>query len=493
MVESQGTPEFKTESHSFHPDSLQSIDPQIIEKLKCYGEVNPTDDWSKYADFSFDDSVAKELMHILEIDPSGAFWDEEDDSFDDDKSLSPLAWVPLHAWRILITKKYVPAIPALIHRVTANDDDDWVRDEIPHGIASFGPVAVPYILATFKKSIIFGQEAYGYWSLVDALADIAKAHTETKGEVLTFLRDFLKDFEVLPPMLNSALIGALLDLGDAPSAPLIQRVFQTNFVDEGVVDWKWVLEKLPDAGLPATVVREKPKNNGFTYSGDERFQRLLKTLGSIWSIEEVKCLLVGSFLAVDMVQPSALAEQITQDIDGESEDFVTEGQAMYFYRELFGLYNELSEYQNKLFEIPKHRHPRIEVTPAEQARIESFWLKMGLIAFAQGLELGNTDEERLSGYDDGESFLEFIESSIEELDEVDKNKSLDSHVINNITSQIRSQWDGRYLKFAGACRSVRKAEIDRARFVQANKHVGRNEACPCGSGKKFKKCCLVDH
>jgi preprotein translocase subunit SecA len=22
-----------------------------------------------------------------------------------------------------------------------------------------------------------------------------------------------------------------------------------------------------------------------------------------------------------------------------------------------------------------------------------------------------------------------------------------------------------------------------------NKKIGRNEACPCGSGKKFKKCC----
>jgi uncharacterized protein YecA (UPF0149 family) len=25
----------------------------------------------------------------------------------------------------------------------------------------------------------------------------------------------------------------------------------------------------------------------------------------------------------------------------------------------------------------------------------------------------------------------------------------------------------------------------------ARGHVGRNEPCPCGSGKKFKKCCLL--
>jgi len=26
--------------------------------------------------------------------------------------------------------------------------------------------------------------------------------------------------------------------------------------------------------------------------------------------------------------------------------------------------------------------------------------------------------------------------------------------------------------------------------VNAGQRVGRNESCPCGSGKKYKKCCL---
>jgi len=26
--------------------------------------------------------------------------------------------------------------------------------------------------------------------------------------------------------------------------------------------------------------------------------------------------------------------------------------------------------------------------------------------------------------------------------------------------------------------------------VKANKRIGRNEKCPCNSGKKYKKCCL---
>jgi len=29
-----------------------------------------------------------------------------------------------------------------------------------------------------------------------------------------------------------------------------------------------------------------------------------------------------------------------------------------------------------------------------------------------------------------------------------------------------------------------------APFVRAGPKVGRNDPCPCGSGKKYKKCCL---
>jgi hypothetical protein len=40
----------------------------------------------------------------------------------------------------------------------------------------------------------------------------------------------------------------------------------------------------------------------------------------------------------------------------------------------------------------------------------------------------------------------------------------------------------------------REAEVNRARSQRLEnpfKGVGRNDPCPCGSGKKFKKCCLA--
>jgi preprotein translocase subunit SecA len=44
-------------------------------------------------------------------------------------------------------------------------------------------------------------------------------------------------------------------------------------------------------------------------------------------------------------------------------------------------------------------------------------------------------------------------------------------------------------KIENESESTDKATI-RVPFVRSEK-VGRNEPCPCGSGKKYKKCCLL--
>ncbi len=45
------------------------------------------------------------------------------------------------------------------------------------------------------------------------------------------------------------------------------------------------------------------------------------------------------------------------------------------------------------------------------------------------------------------------------------------------------QHDGRWYFFDG--------KLVQAPFVKAEPKIGRNDPCPCGSGKKFKKCCAA--
>lgn len=43
-------------------------------------------------------------------------------------------------------------------------------------------------------------------------------------------------------------------------------------------------------------------------------------------------------------------------------------------------------------------------------------------------------------------------------------------------------------KLAEMAESLRERRLNKG--MATGKRVGRNEQCPCGSGKKFKKCCI---
>jgi len=49
------------------------------------------------------------------------------------------------------------------------------------------------------------------------------------------------------------------------------------------------------------------------------------------------------------------------------------------------------------------------------------------------------------------------------------------------------QWDP---IFTTDERAAIKKEYNRSKIVVKDKKIGRNDPCPCGSGKKYKKCCL---
>jgi uncharacterized protein YecA (UPF0149 family) len=57
-----------------------------------------------------------------------------------------------------------------------------------------------------------------------------------------------------------------------------------------------------------------------------------------------------------------------------------------------------------------------------------------------------------------------------------KSEALESAITNNQTKKLE--------ELAKAYR------ISHTPLVRENKKIGRNEPCPCGSGKKYKNCCL---
>jgi len=106
---------------------------------------------------------------------------------------------------------------------------------------------------------------------------------------------------------------------------------------------------------------------------------------------------------------------------------------------------------------PAHREDH-DTTAARRWAEQSEWL---------GLEIIHTEQ---GGKDDEQGIVEFRANYRE------KGAVRGLHEISNF-----SKLDGRWYYVDG--------EMPRPKTVKVDNKVGRNDPCPCGSGKKFKKCC----
>lgn len=66
-------------------------------------------------------------------------------------------------------------------------------------------------------------------------------------------------------------------------------------------------------------------------------------------------------------------------------------------------------------------------------------------------------------------------------------KHIASTTLDNLEKSVQ---DGRIEKLRSECEYILRKGHRRVEPVRAEKLPGRNEPCPCGSGKKFKKCCI---
>jgi len=98
-------------------------------------------------------------------------------------------------------------------------------------------------------------------------------------------------------------------------------------------------------------------------------------------------------------------------------------------------------------------------------------------------------------------FLDGINTSLEaeiNLEELDADSEIDSTIVwselfkNMLNAKADwlfniEAWDG---IFTADERKTLRKEYNKTRTVVKEVKIGRNDPCPCGSGKKYKKCCL---
>lgn len=467
-------------------ETLESLKP-TLDQLRKLPSPQTTPEWPDYGAIDNTEKTLSDLTTLVRLDSERKMDGEEK------------FWLPVHAWRILSQRRAAQALPHLIETlISAHDEDDWTRDELPRAIAKFGGDAIPQLKSALFENTIFREDVWNYVGIVATLEEIGKNFPEQRKVVSQILRDRLREPELNSPTLNAFLVSSLVDLKDIESAPEIEDAYSKDLVDVEIHDWAYVHEKLsPLAPLPQAVSKKEYSPTDFSYSGDERFQKLLKSVGSAFNTDELRCFLLGSVLAIDLVPPSQLISEVLIDFDGDEIEFETEGQATYFTRELLGLWNEISKYQDKPYKLPslecEHIHHGSECDEKAEWSVYSFRQRMQLEHFLGGLETGGTKAESFEDETAAE-FITCLKNKLEALDTLEKKRDEDrTEPTKDLIAEIRTYWDSNYLTFAESCKKERLRVMERREFVKAHRKVGRNDACPCGSGKKFKKCCLLKY
>ena len=144
-------------------------------------------------------------------------------------------WAPIHAWRSLGQLRAEAAIEPLISLFDHNDDDDWIGTELPSSLGKIGAVAIPHLQAYLT------DQSHDYWSRAtanDALKEIGINHPEARADVVAALMQALEQFKQNSTVLNGFILASLLDLKAVEAAPLIERAFAANRIDESIAgDW----------------------------------------------------------------------------------------------------------------------------------------------------------------------------------------------------------------------------------------------------------------
>jgi hypothetical protein len=465
------------------------VDPQLSTLLRGMGAPKNmlADVASVLDDVTLPDMNGWEegLISVLKEELNIGFEDEQD------------LWVPLHAWRMLTKARVKDAIPFLIGILVESDvDDDWNLSEIPAMLALFGADAAHQLVPALRDSPPHAAATFAMIGVVDALRMIALRDASTRDFICGELRAELSRADVYSPAVNAFIIDALCVLKDIPSIKEIKKAFAEDLVELQVVDWKSVCSAFGPR-VPARAPPPSPKPLLGAFDGDEWMSRNLMIIDSRFDIDSLKFFLLGSILDVSGVSPQKQLAAVMSDRDGKPTEFVTSGQESNFYRNFFGLWNVLTSYQNKLFEIPVEKL-KAEISEAahvlEQVSTDLMLLKhlswMGY--FIQGLDVGRTLEVTFLE-PKGRVLLEKIERFISEAAplagtcdcprmELDRKRELVSTMVDD--------WTRHYLEFAGNMVQARMTTVPQKKFKVHNSSVARNDYCPCGSNKKYKNCCL---
>jgi len=235
------------------------------------------------------------------------------------------------------------------------------------------------------------------------------------------------------------------------------------------------------------------------YCGDEVMEEYLEMAGSELSIYGLYGLFYGCNAAPEPVMPSEFMPLV---FGKKGPQFGTEEEAQEMSGNMMALWSLIGQWDPETEDLMM---PEFDYDADIEGATYRIYDALSLAAlFLRGLELGGVTfeyllkemkedaeslaltTERLYGL--AELLIKEKKRDPEKLEEglkaIDNGEFIIAECIANITIQLKEKQSAKVRKSSQTTRGRQKGEGATA---------GSNEPCPCGSGKKYKKCCGIEH
>jgi yecA family protein len=439
------------------------------------------DPWPDYLKlYGFTDQDVPELLMMV-ADPRYDEFDEHD----------PEVWAPLHAWRVLGQLRNPTVVRPLTRLFPRLCEDDSALSELCLVFGLIGPAAIPPLARRWQQP---AQEQFVQVLAMDALTQVALQHPESRAQVLDVFRDYLAAPSAQQRTLNGLLVANLLDLQAIECIDSIREMYRRNIVDISCagdiedVEIELGLRDARETPKPDYSLRdEELADNGVVFDSDaidatdsvdvlEKFLSYYANDSSISGVSELDGFFAALACAPQMIAPSQWMAKIwggqSQMPEWESED------------EFRVVVSALMNYHNQVMEYFHDGNFKPLFLGGKKADgSESLIVEDWCEGFARGLsvwgEMPPSQMEKLI------SLIEPIRLFITAEGYAALKNMSDDDVLqqqHKITDNVRRIYKA-FFRPLPAKPPAREPDM-------AAQKAGRNDPCPCGSGKKFKKCCL---
>ena len=217
---------------------------------------------------------------------------------------------------------------------------------------------------------------------------------------------------------------------------------------------------------------------------DEELDRLIAFLAAIdnpraMSIEELDGFFCSLIAGPDLVMPSEYLDEVWGGESPDENAFQSEAQAAELLGLIMRYWNAIvAEYEREQVYGPLYDPPDAQGVPGR------CWAR----GYMRGVAMRRSSWTQMLT-DENEGLLFTIPMVAGEVDPAWPAAPLTDEQTQNLQITMAAGAARAYRRFAGERHLAARAQREEKTVRRGEPKIGRNEPCPCGSGRKYKQCC----